>query len=332
MLNGVPKVLYFTDRKKIAEEIKLPENSLDSDYMIISPNQLGTGYHQLKHSAYSSWFGVYLNEEELRRLINGLNSIHSYVMKTQKSNEKYSDSNFFWKILFSISTLSILVATTIFIYVVLYDSAFSRRSEALRLCLFLAIGSLLFTVVLTLLSCKPIPKHQSYEFMLHDRMAKEIKRLNRWLNKRGLTLLGGKKCMWLELWKTKRIGTGLRPLISLLGRDPILVYEDEQIETILQERNDELNETYKKRYNIKYYKLAYMKEGIKKETERREVKNKLRDKMEEERKNKEEKLEPIEEQPQEQEASKVDVRGAEANEKENEPDWELKGEAGDKGK
>ena len=87
MIEGIPKVFYFTDRKKIAEQIKLPQNNNNRPYLIIKPNDVGTGYEQLDYDKFAYWFNVHLGKEELRRLILSFNAAHTYILAGQKQYE-----------------------------------------------------------------------------------------------------------------------------------------------------------------------------------------------------------------------------------------------------
>ena len=93
---------------------------------------------------------------------------------------------------------------------------------------------------------------------------------NKRMQKQGLVIIPGKKFIWLELWKTKFMEQANRPLISLIGRDPIVDYDSDTIEELLVERDRELKDTYKRRYNIKYDKLGYLTDTYKSESIRRQ--------------------------------------------------------------
>ena len=269
MIDGAPKVYYFTDRKKIAEEIKLPENNDFAPYMIIGPNKLGTGYKQIEYSKYKFWFNVHMTKDELKKMILAFNSAHSYALSRQKEYETYNDSNFCWKLITFLSMTSFIIAAIIFVYVRLYDSSFKMMKEALQVSFFFAILSVITAVMLTLVSCKSLPKFKDYHENLAIKLTKVIEHFNKKMEKKGMRIVPGKKFIWLELWKIRFIETHNRPIISLIGRDPIVEYDAKDIELILKAKDDELKTIYKVRYGTKYQKLSYLDEYYLHETTRK---------------------------------------------------------------
>ena len=282
MIGNIPKVYYFTDRKKIAEEIQLPENNDFAPYMIISPNEVGTGYKQLEYDKYKFWFNVHMTKDELKKMILGFNSAHTFALSKQKEYELHSDTNFCWKFIRLISLVSFMIAAFIFVYVKLYDSSFKEQKKALQISFFAALMAVMTSILLTLMSCKSIPKFKTYQFFLEKRLTKVLDHFNKKLDKKGLKVLPGKKFVWIEIWKTRHQDGDKAPIISLIGRPPIVDYTPESLNDMVAERNRELQETFKRRYNTKYKRLEYLEEFYSKATERREIERKIENKRVEE--------------------------------------------------
>ena len=270
MIEGVPKVYYFTDRKKIANEIKLPQNNISRPYLVIAPNEVGTGYSQLPYNELRPWLTEHISEAILRELVLSLNSAHTYALSEQKRYEKYTDSNIFFKLFLYIAVFCIAATLVIFVYVGLYNSKFQRRDEAIQVAFVFGLVAVAVSIIMTFLSCKSIPTFRSYTKNLSERLLKVIEYWNKKLYKQGLVLVPGTKLIWIELWKIKQTGKGQIPYISLLGRDPIVDYKEEEIEGILDQKAKELEETYARRFGTKYYLFDYLKEHLQKETARRQ--------------------------------------------------------------
>lgn len=270
MIGNIPKVYYFTDRKKIAEEIKLPENNDFAPYMIIAPNEVGTGYKQLDYDKYKFWFNVHMTKDQLKKMILGFNSAHTYALAKQKQYEQHTDSNFCWHMIQNFSLFSFILAAIIFVYVKLYDSKFPHQAKALQISFFAALVAVMSSILLTLMSCKSIPKFKTYQHYLDKRMEKVVTHFNKKYAKKGLKIVPGKKYVWLEIWKTKAHDGDKAPIISLIGREPIVDYTPESLEDIIEERNKELQALFKRRFNTKYKKIEYLQEFYTKATARKE--------------------------------------------------------------
>lgn len=300
MIEGIPKVYYFTDRKKIAQEIQLPPNTDLAPFFIIGPNNMGTGYKQADYDKNMLWFNVHMNKEELRKMILGFNNAHTYVVSTQRDYEYFDGNGFFWRLIRNTSVLSFSLAVLIFIYVRLYNTSYQYMKEAMQASFFFACVAVISAIFLTLLSCKRIPKFVTYQERLEKRMTKVIDYFNNKLKKKGLKIIPGKKFIWLEIWKVKFMETSNRPIISLTGGSPIVDYSTEKLGDIIEERKAELSETYKKRFNMKYLrKLMYLEDFYKESISLRDREKKAL----EEKKKKEEKMAPRMSLVQEQSAS-----------------------------
>lgn len=325
MLEGVPKVYYFTDRKKIAQEIVLPKNDVKRPYLILYPNDIGTGYKQIKYEEYREWFGVHLTFEDVRSMINNFNKVHTYILKEQKAYEEYNDNNFIYKLMVIISVLSIIFSSFIFVYVTLYNSGFSRKREAYLLAFFSASLALITAFILPCVSCKRIPRFKPYHEQLTKKMGEALKRQNNRFYKKGITILPGKKYIYLEIWKTKLYEEKARPMVSLLGEDPIpdpqLMGEEEMAE-FLKEKLAEMEETFKRRSNIRYKRYIYMKEFLKAEIQRLKE---LRKKQEEaaEKAQQERMLSRVDELAEEHEMSTTNQGGKDLSLRDPGPDLNL---------
>lgn len=269
MINGVPKVFYFTDRHKIAREIKLPENNDCAPYMVVGPNALGTGYKQIDYNKFKLWFKLHMTKEEVNKMILAFNNLHSYALAKQKEIDTYNDSNFCWKSITFMALASFVVATVIFVYVQLYNSKYQYMKKAMQLAFFSAMFSVLLSILLALVSCKPLPRHVDFNETLTQRMTRMIDHYNNLYRPKGLVVVPGKRFVWLELWKVRFMDSHPRPIISLIGRDPIVDYDPNAIESLLQAKEDELRSIYKPRGNVKYKKLSYLDDFYNKEADRK---------------------------------------------------------------
>ena len=152
MLDGVPKVFYFTDRIKIVENIKLPKNDDFSPYLIIEPNDVGTGYKQLNFDKHAFWFNVHITKDDLKKMILALNNVHTYVTSKHKDYEMYKESNFVWKTIISIALIGYFLGVFMFVYVRLYDPDNPNVNDLTKASFFFACVATVATILLTLLS------------------------------------------------------------------------------------------------------------------------------------------------------------------------------------
>jgi len=259
MIDGVPKSLYFTDRRDISRRIILPENRLDRQYLIIYPNSTGSGYSQLDYAHMQPWLLPHLSSDELKGIIAHLNSIHGHCLGEQRRYENNTRYGNTWKITLSACILFSVLASSIFVYENYYNSG-TRYKRQLRISAICAVmAALLCTVILVLLSLSPFPPLITHQQLLDRSMREHIDRLNTLLSPKGLTLLGGKKMIWMELWKSQHVNEHMhRPVISLIGREPITDYDEQMLNTILEHRQVNLERVYKRKSNVKYERLSYL--------------------------------------------------------------------------
>jgi hypothetical protein len=169
-----------------------------------------------------------------------------------------------------IAIICITVTLVIFMYVGLYNTKYVYRDQAIMIAFGSGLIAVGVSIIMTFLSCKSIPTFKSYTINLQERLLKVIEYWNKKLYKQGLVLVPGTKFVWIEIWKIKETGKGQIPYISLIGRDPIVDYNEDELENILQEKSKELEETFSRRYGTKYQIFDYLKEHLQKDTVRRE--------------------------------------------------------------
>lgn len=275
MIGQTPKALFFKNREEIAKDLMLPPFSLARNYVIIPPNSFGTGFKQIAFKKYSSFFEGQVDKVEVKKLITSFNTNFSYVIKEHKRycRDNGEGTGWFYSLLFYLNLFCLLASFAIFVYVVMYNSQYQHRYYALTIVAFGLSVALVNSLLLTLMSCKSLDPFQTLTENLEYKLTKLLKYQNEKMKKKGFEIVPGKKFLWLEVWKIKA-KPYRQPFISLMGREPIYDYDLDNIAELLFEKKKELEETYRKRTNIKAKKLEYLrpfyKEKLKLQTQRQE--------------------------------------------------------------
>lgn len=176
MINGkIPKVLYFMDRTKLAEDIVLPANN--KEYLIIPPTQSGIGYKWPKHSEVKDFIDVHLTEHNYKVLVDEFTHVGSKEWRDHLKSLKIRSYSFM-KFILLIALISLGVAFVAFMYITHANKKFQYADYVFYGACGLSVFSLFFTFMTNFILCTKLKKFVPFDKKLIAKMNQVSTALN----------------------------------------------------------------------------------------------------------------------------------------------------------